>query len=128
MRADACRRVWPAVIRQVLELNNAGHHPFDDRYFGDMALARSCQRRRMVVPVLRGRDGPDLWTDPLAWRDEIDEWLKVAAGNPHGVDSLIGLLRSVPVADQVDAGLPWCRPPFVTSVPSPAAAIRCRAG
>jgi hypothetical protein len=108
-RADACGRLWPAVIRQVLELSRSGHQPFSDRYFGDLTLASL-----MPAPTYEGSflyrelDGtPIVWSSPLAWHSEIDTWLTFAAGNARATDALIGLLRSLPMTDQVRSGLPW---------------------
>ena len=38
-RAATARRIWPKVVRHVLELNDSGHMPFQRGHFGDMALA-----------------------------------------------------------------------------------------
>ena len=34
-------------------------------------------------------------------------WLPHAAGQPHAADNLIGLLRTLPLAEQARTGLPW---------------------
>jgi hypothetical protein len=108
-RADACRRVWPSVIDQVLDFVDQGHHPFRDHYFGDMALAA-------LMPTPTYKDAflyrevdhaPIVWSDPLSWREQIERWLRVAEGNASAVDSLVGLLRTLPLVDQASIGLAW---------------------
>lgn len=104
----AARRVWPAVMKQVLELHSSGHHPFADDYAGRDALAA-------LVPsppyenAFRYReidDAPISWTDPLAWEAEIDAWLPIAAGEPQCVDAMIHLVHGLPAEKQVTFGLP----------------------
>ena len=38
-RAATERGIWPSVIRHVLDLDSAGHTPFEGEFYGDMALA-----------------------------------------------------------------------------------------
>ena len=107
--AAAARRIWPNVIQQVLELNRAGHHPFGDDHYGEVAIAALMPTPTYESAFLyRELDGaPIAWTDALAWRTAIEAWLPEAAGRPRCADSMIGLLCSLPLDDQVDTGLPW---------------------
>ena len=38
-RAAAARRIWPGVVRHVLDLHSCGHVDFQEGFYGDMALA-----------------------------------------------------------------------------------------
>jgi hypothetical protein len=92
----------------VLELNSAGHDPFGDDYFGRVALASLIPAPTYETAFLywEVRAEPIVWTDPVAWAPEVDAWLPVAAGEPHCVDSMIGLMRTLPEPDQMTFGLP----------------------
>ena len=46
-RAATAQRVWPRVVRRILELHDAGRKLFADLHYGDMALAS-------VIPVATG--------------------------------------------------------------------------
>jgi hypothetical protein len=107
--AGAARQAWPGVISQVLGLITAGHHPFSDDYFGQMGLAS-------LIPVpaydwsflyREIESAPIAWTDALAWRPAIEAWLPVATGHAACADSLIGLVGTLPAAEQARTGLPW---------------------
>lgn len=106
--AKAARRLWPTVITDVLELNSAGHDPFGDDYFGRIALASLIPAPTYETAFLYWEVGeePIVWTDPVAWAAEINAWLPVAAGEPHCVDSMVGLVRTLPEPDQMTFGLP----------------------
>jgi hypothetical protein len=106
--AAAARRVWPAIMTQVLELNQSGHRPFADHYFGRAALAALVPSPTYENSYLYREtgDAPIPWTDPLAWEAEIDSWLPVAAGEPQCIDAMISVLRNLPEEDQVTFGLP----------------------
>jgi hypothetical protein len=47
------------------------------------------------------------WPSPQDLAAQIERWLPHAAGRWHAADSLIGLLRTTPPADQASVGLPW---------------------
>ena len=38
-RAATAMRVWPNLVRRVLDLHMSGHTPFGDSYYGHMTLA-----------------------------------------------------------------------------------------
>jgi hypothetical protein len=108
-RAAAARAVWPGLIDRVNELVASGTLPRDDRRFGYDPLTA-------VIPVPapdfsylhREFDGdPIEWVDPLALKDQVQRWVSQAAGSAHAVDTLLRLLRPLPVAEQADVGLPW---------------------
>ena len=105
--AQAARRVWPAIMTQVLKLNRSGHRPFGDDYFGRAALAALVPSPTYESSFLYWEKGetPIGWTDPLAWEAEIDAWLPVAAGESQCVDAMISLVRRLPEEDQVTFGL-----------------------
>ncbi len=108
-RAATARRVWPEIVARVLELNESGHAPFNDRYFGDRTLAALLPNAAGEFSYLyRELDSdPIVWWEPLAWREVVERWLPVAVGNPTCVSHLINFLCALPVDDQVRHGLAW---------------------
>lgn len=108
-RAESARRVWPAIVTRVLALNESGHTPFEDHYLGDMALAALLPNTAGEVTYLYPElDGDrNVWWEPLAWRESVERWLPVAAGNPTCVDHLISFLSALAGDEQVRVGLPW---------------------
>ena len=54
--------------------------------------------------ISAARDG---WPTPLELASQIERLLPHAAGYWHAADNLIGLLKTMPVADQAHTGLPW---------------------
>jgi hypothetical protein len=67
-RAATARRLWPEIVAHVLALNESGHSPFNDRYFGDMTLAALMPNAAGEVSYLYPEsDGnPIVWWEPLA--------------------------------------------------------------
>ena len=108
-RAETARRIWPNIMRRVLELNDANHAPFEGHHYGDMALASLLPNRAPDFAYLYReiQDEPINWWEPLAWRSEIEAWLVLAAGNATCVDQLIIFLNVLTPEDQASAGLPW---------------------
>ena len=108
-RAATARRIWPNVVRHVLELNDSGHAPFRDHHYGDMALAALMPNAAHEVSYLyrEVQDGPIAWWEPLALRSEVEAWLAGAAGRAICVDQLIIFLGVLAPEDQVRTGLPW---------------------
>ena len=108
-RAATARRIWPDVIRYVLDLNDNGHTPFDGRSYGDLALAEllpnPTYETQYLYRELRGE--PITWWDPLAMRSEVEAWLVPAIGNATCVDQLVSFLRVLSPEDQAQLGLPW---------------------
>ena len=106
-RAATARRIWPVVVRHVLELNESGHTPFRDADYGDMTLAA-------LVPNATGDplyrevgDTPIAWWDPLELASEVEAWLVPAEGNAMCVNQLISFVSVLGSDDQVRLGLPW---------------------
>jgi hypothetical protein len=108
-RAAAARTAWPGVIAKMTELLNEGHHPFSSSYFGEGALAAVIPTRTYDVAFMYRelQSTPIEWTDALAWRPEIESWLPWAAGRPQCVDSLVGLVKTLPLTEQATIGLQW---------------------
>jgi hypothetical protein len=107
-RAGAARRLWPAVISQVLEVHAEGHTSVSDRDYGRSPLASLMPTpahdieflyRELVGDAIR-------WPDPLAWEQPIDAWIGVATGDSGCVDSFIELLGTLAPDDQMRFGLP----------------------
>ena len=116
--ASTARRVWPDIVRRVLALKRAGHDPFDDRYFGSAALAALMPTPTPEVAFMcrELESTPLTWADVQGWRSCIDAWVPVASGRPMCVDSLIWLVQSMPLSDQVHVGLPWIASMVLTNV------------
>ena len=108
-RASTARRIWPALIRHVLDLNDHGHTPFDGRSHGDLALSallpKSTYSTQYLYQELRGE--PIIWWDPREIRSEVEAWLVPATGNASCVDQLISFLRVLTTDEQAELGLPW---------------------
>ena len=108
-RAAAARRIWPNVVRHVLDLNESGHTPFGDGISGDMAFAalipNATGESSYLYPEVE--DSRIAWWQPLAMQPEVEAWLVTAAGRPYCVDHLIHFLRVLTPEDQVRTGLPW---------------------
>ena len=108
-RAAAARRIWPNVVRHVLELDESGHTPFRDGISGDMALAalipNATGESSYLYPEVE--DSRIAWWQPLAMQPEVQAWLATATGRPYCVDHLIHFLRVLTPEDQARTGLRW---------------------
>lgn len=109
--ANAAKVIWPELIEAILDLHADGHDPFNDRYYGDYALAALAPNATYETEYLyrEVQSTPIEWVDPLAWQPAIERWLGLAAGNPRCVDSLIGLIHKLPADQQASTGLRWVR-------------------
>ena len=60
-RAATGRRIWPHVVRRVLELNDSGHAPFEGQHYGDRAVAALMPNRgtQEFLPIPRDSGQPD---------------------------------------------------------------------
>ena len=108
-RAATARRIWPDLVRHVLDLHRSGRTPFGDSHHGDMALAALIPNPVGELPYLYREviDDPIVWWDPLELRHQVEAWLAPAMGNATCVDQLIGFVRLLKPDDQVRVGLPW---------------------
>ena len=107
-RAATARRIWPVVVRHVLELNESGHTPFRDAYYGDMALAALIPNATGGLHLYREVDDtPIAWWNPLELASEVEAWLVPAAGNAMCANQLISFVSVLGSDDQVRLGLPW---------------------
>ena len=108
-RAATARRIWPNVVRHVLDLNDSGQAPFQGRHYGDRALAALMPNAAHEVSYLyrEVQDNPIAWWEPLALRSEVEAWLAASAGRATCVDQLISFLSVLAPEDQVRTGLPW---------------------
>ena len=107
-RAEVARQVWPSVIRHVLELHNNGHTPFQEKFYGEMALAALIPNVASEYAYLYReiQEKPIVWWHPLALQHEVDAWLATAVGKSQCVDQLISFLRLLTQEDQARLGLP----------------------
>ncbi len=108
-RAAAARRIWPSVIRHILDLHDVGHTPFQGEFYGDMALAALMPNAAPETEYLYRelREQPIAWWDPFALQPDVEAWLATAAGNAICVDQLIEFLRKLTEEDQARVGIPW---------------------
>ena len=108
-RAAVARRIWPNIVRRVLEMKTSGLISFRDRNFGDMAFAalipNATGESSYLYPEVE--DSRIAWWQPLAMQPEVEAWLVTAAGRSSCVDHLIKFLRVLTPEDQVRTGLPW---------------------
>lgn len=106
--AEAARRLWSSVIERVLGFERAGRRLSDRGYGGSARAALMPTTTSEVAYLYRELAGaPIVWSDALAWRSAIEAWLPGAAGQPDCVDSLVGLLGTLPPGAQATVGLPW---------------------
>ena len=108
-RAATARRIWPSVVRHVLDLHSRGHVKFRTDSHGDMALAALMPNAAYEAQYLyqEFQEQPIVWWEPLALRSDVESWLVTAAGNALCVDQLIGFLRMLAPENQASVGLPW---------------------
>ena len=108
-RAAVARRIWPNVVRHVLELNESGHTAFQGGISGDLALAalipNSTSEGTYLYPEVE--DSRIAWWQPLEMQPEVEAWLPTAAGRPRCVDHLIHFLRVLTPEEQIRTGLQW---------------------
>ena len=108
-RAATARRIWPNVVRYVLQLNQSGRTPFRGAYYGDWALGSLIPNTTGELPYLyrEVHGSPIEWWNPLELESEVEAWLVRAAGNGTCADRLIGFVRGLEPEEQVRVGLPW---------------------
>lgn len=108
-RAATAQRVWPRVIRRILELHDAGRKLFTDLHYGDRALASVIPIATGEIPYLYREIGgqPITWWNPEALRPEVEAWLVPAAGNGMCADQLVWFLAPLAPEGQVRLALPW---------------------
>ncbi len=110
-RAVTASAMWPRIIETVLNLHAQGQNPFADHYYGDLALAALVPSPIHEIEFLYRElsSTPLAWARPLQWSEAIERWLKVAAGEPRCVDSLIAALLPLAASEQAETGLRWVR-------------------
>lgn len=109
-RAATAKRIWPGMIRYVLQLDRSGRTPFQGTHYrGDWALAflipSATSELAYLYHEVNGQ--PIEWWNPLEMVSEVEAWLVPAVGDPKCVDQLIGFLDALESEDQVRVGLPW---------------------
>ena len=107
--AATARRIWPSVVRHVLDLHSRGHVKFPEDFHGEMALAALMPNAAYEAQYLYReiQEKPIEWWEPMAQRPEVESWLTPALGNARCVDQLIGFLGVLKLEDQARVGLPW---------------------
>ena len=107
-RAATAKRVWPNLVRYVLDLHRSGRTPFGDSYYDRMSLAALIPNPAGESYLYRETGGdPIVWWDPLELRPQVEAWLPLAVGNVMCINRLVGFVRPFDPDDQVRVGLPW---------------------
>jgi hypothetical protein len=105
------KTAWQTMMTMILDAADAGAQVFDDRSWGDQALAELVPRPAPATsdsnPMAAISAASNGWPTPQELGAQIERWLSYAAGHLHAADNLIGLLRTIPPADQARIGLPW---------------------
>ena len=108
-RAVTAKRVWPDLVRHVLDLHRSGRTPFSDPHYGDMTLAALIPNPVGELPYLYREvsSDPIVWWDPFELRHQVEAWLALAMGNATCVNQLIRFVRPFDPDNQVRLGLLW---------------------
>ena len=111
-RAATAQRIWPKVIRHVLDMRASTRRPARDShfsYFGDRDLADLIPNPVGELPyVYRELHAtPIKWWNPLELRVDVATWLQFVIGSAMCVDRLVAFIRRMDLDDQVRVGLPW---------------------
>ena len=108
-RAETARRIWPGLMRHMLEADVTDGAAFRDHYSGETTLAALIPNAAPGNSYLYREIGvsPIAWWCPLAWRPEIEAWLEPAAGSGECVDQLVSFLGVLAAEDQVRTELSW---------------------
>ena len=108
-RASTARWIWPSIIRQVVNMPNAGHSPLQGRNHEETPISvllpnAAPQYAHLYREI---QEMPIVWWEPLSLKAEVDMWLGSAAGKARCADQLIGFLRPLSAEDQARVGIPW---------------------
>ena len=107
----ALPRVWPAVMKSVLESIDANAElPGADRDL-DNAIASMIPQPSLQVsdsdPDATLETAGGDWIDPSALSELIANWIQISRGSPRCVDALVGLVRTTAPEWQATVGLEW---------------------
>ncbi len=115
-RRDQLGCAWPTLMAGVLD------HPVPAE--PDTPRRRGFRGRSNAVAALIPRPQPVTFDEDMdatiraaaeGWprvadlTDLIDRWLPLGAGSGRAIDNLVRLLRTAPLDEQIDRGLPWIR-------------------
>jgi hypothetical protein len=107
----AMRAIWPSVMDVILDVVDDGAEVFADRSWGDYAVAALVPSPAAAVsdvsPIATMRAAREGWPTPAELNGQIERWLPHAADSGQAADNLIGLLETLPLAEQARTGLPW---------------------
>ena len=111
-RAATARRIWPKLIRHVLDQRASTDKPARKShysYFADSGLADLIPNPVGELPYLYRElhATPIEWWNPLELRIDVEAWLPFAIGSAMCVDRLVAFIRTMAPDDQVRVGLPW---------------------
>ena len=108
-RADTARRIWPRVMRRVLQYKTTEHASIQEHSYSDHSIASLLPNSAGETPYLyREIQGKPIdWWDPVSLITEVEEWLVHAKGRARCIDRLIRFIRVLAPEEQVQKGIPW---------------------
>ena len=108
-RASTALRIWPSIIRRVMNMPNAGHSPLQGRNYDEtpisVLLPNAAPQYAYLYREIQGM--PIVWWEPLSLKAEVDMWIGSATGKARCADQLIGFLKPLSAEDQASVGIPW---------------------
>ncbi|MGV8966572.1 MAG: hypothetical protein ACOH2F_09850 [Cellulomonas sp.] len=103
------RRLWPQIMDLVLDASDDHPKLFTEHPWGVYARAylipNPSARQRYLTSELAG--DPASWRDLLAWRPQVDRWVRAAGPGRMSLDHLVIAIRDLDVRGQIEHGLPW---------------------
>ncbi|MCK0115587.1 hypothetical protein MWU57_00930 [Isoptericola sp. S6320L] len=111
-RPDAgrhARRLWPQIMDLVLDAVAARPQLFTEHTWGAYAQAHLVPNPTAGWSYLTREiaGDPYNWRDLLAWRTQVERWLRTASPQRMSLDHLVIAVRDLDVGGQVEHGLPW---------------------
>ena len=108
-RAEITRRIWPRVMRRVLQYKTTDYASIQDNSYSDHSIASLLPNSAGETPYLyREIQGKPIdWWDPVSLISEVEEWLVHAKGRACCIDRLIRFIRVLAPEEQVQKGIPW---------------------
>jgi len=111
-RPDAgrhARRLWPQIMDLVLDAADERPQLFTEHTWGAYARAHLIPTptagHSYLTSELAGEQYS--WRDLLAWRPQVDRWVRAAAPQRMSLDHLVIAVRDLDVRSQIEHGLPW---------------------
>ena len=81
-RASTALRIWPSIIRRVMNMPNAGHSPLKGRNYDEtpvsVLLPNAVPQYAHLYREIQ--EMPVVWWEPLSLKTEVDAWIGSAVG------------------------------------------------